>query len=113
MEKLKSTTMKVGALILLASLFLQLKNVSWAPYTYLAGALMFAYIQIIEGRIPDASFTVRRLRRQQIFGALLLTITGVLMIFMHRNEWMVCLTIATVFELYTAFRIPSELEKDK
>ena len=28
------------------------------------------------------------------------------------GEWKVCLTIAVVFELYTAFRLPHELEKE-
>lgn len=32
---------------------------------------------------------------------------------MKRNEWIVCLSIAAVLELYTAFRIPQELEKEK
>lgn len=31
---------------------------------------------------------------------------------MKRNEWIVCLSIAAVLELYTAFRIPQELEKE-
>ena len=37
----------------------------------------------------------------------------VLMFTMKRNEWIVCLSIAAVLELYTAFRIPQELEKEK
>jgi hypothetical protein len=36
-----------------------------------------------------------------------------LMFTMKRNEWIVCLSIAAVLELYTAFRIPQELEKEK
>ena len=32
--------------------------------------------------------------------------------FAIRNEWVVCLTIACVLELYTAFRIPAELKKE-
>jgi hypothetical protein len=35
------------------------------------------------------------------------------MLTMHRNEWIVCLAVAAVLELYTAFRIPQELEKEK
>lgn len=29
------------------------------------------------------------------------------------NEWIACLTIAAILELYTAFRIPQEEEKKK
>jgi drug/metabolite transporter (DMT)-like permease len=56
---------------------------------------------------------VRRLRRQQILGAVLLVFAGVLMFVTRHNEWVLCLTVAAILELYTAFRIPSELEKEK
>ena len=29
------------------------------------------------------------------------------------NEWIACLTIAAILELYTAFRIPQEEEKER
>ena len=51
--------------------------------------------------------------RQQIIGATLLVVAGVMMILWKRNEWVVCLTIAAVLEMYTAFRIPQEEEKEK
>ena len=35
------------------------------------------------------------------------------MILWKRNEWVVCLTIAAVLEMYTVFRIPQEEEKEK
>jgi drug/metabolite transporter (DMT)-like permease len=56
---------------------------------------------------------IRRLRRQQIIGATLLVVAGVMMILWKRNEWVVCLTIAAVLEMYTVFRIPQEEEKEK
>ena len=64
-------------------------------------------------RYDGRNFIIKRLRRQQIFGAVALVFTGVLMFTMKRNEWIVCLSIAAVLELYTAFRIPQELEKEK
>ena len=33
--------------------------------------------------------------------------------FARRNEWVVALAIACVLELYTAFRIPAELKKER
>ena len=44
---------------------------------------------------------------------MLLVFTGVLMLLWHRNEWIACLSIAAVLELYTAFRIPQEEQKEK
>ena len=71
-------------------------------------------------RYEGESMIIRRLRRQQIFGALLLLVSGVLMfgqqfrlMYMRRNEWLVVMLIAAVFELYAAFRIPAELEKER
>jgi drug/metabolite transporter (DMT)-like permease len=67
----------------------------------------------VHDRYEGSNFIIKRLRRQQIFGAIALMLAGVMMFTMHHNEWIVCLTIAAVLELYTAFRIPSELEKEK
>ena len=64
-------------------------------------------------RYDGKNLIIRRLRRQQILGAVLLVFTGVLMFVTHNNEWILCLTIAAILELYTAFRIPNELQKDK
>ena len=58
------------------------------------------------------SKTLRRLRIQQIFGALALILTGAFMFTTRGNEWIACLTIAAILELYTAFRIPQEEEKE-
>ncbi len=32
--------------------------------------------------------------------------------FTHGNEWIVCLTVAAILELYTAIRIPQEEAKE-
>ena len=64
-------------------------------------------------RYEGKNLIVRRLRRQQILGAVLLVFAGVLMFVTKHNEWVLCLTVAAILELYTAFRIPSELDKEK
>jgi drug/metabolite transporter (DMT)-like permease len=74
--------------------------------------MMFAYVQVMS-RYEGKNLIVRRLRRQQILGAVLLVFAGVLMFVTKHNEWVLCLTVAAILELYTAFRIPSELEKEK
>ncbi len=93
----------------------------WAPafYLYAVGAVLFASMQMLAG-YDGRNVVLLRLRRQQIIGALLLLVAGVAMSmqtfdygFARRNEWVMCLTIACVLELYTAFRIPSEWEKEQ
>ena len=74
---------------------------------------MFAYVQVVQGRYDGKNLIIRRLRRQQILGAVLLVFAGVLMFVTRHNEWVLCLTVAAILQLYTAFRIPSELEKEK
>ncbi len=88
-------------------------------YIYCIGAILFAAMQIKQG-YRGKSLVIRRLRRQQIIGALLLVLTGALMLinslhwtYLHHNEWMVCFTIAAFLECYTAFRIPNELKKEE
>ena len=72
---------------------------------------MVALAQIISPS-KCKSPTVIRLRRQQIFGALLLVLTGAFMLFTRGNEWIVSLMIAAILELYTSIRIPQEEAKE-
>ena len=102
-----------GAGLLLLGAILQITRWEFAPYIYLVGAVLFAYVQVIGDRYEGKNLIILRLRRQQILGAMALILTGVLMLMMHRNEWIVCLTVSAVLELYTSFRIPSELDKEK
>lgn len=101
-----------GAVLLFIGLALQFVKLVFAPYVYLAGSILFAYVQVRLG-YDGKNIVIRRLRRQQLMGAMLLVFTGVLMLLWHRNEWIACLSIAAVLELYTAFRIPQEEQKEK
>lgn len=112
MSKYYSAIATVGAVALLLGAALQITQLAWAPYLYLIGAIMFAYVRVMSG-YEGKNIIIRRLRRQQIIGATLLVVAGVMMILWKRNEWVVCLTIAAVLEMYTAFRIPQEEEKEK
>ena len=112
MSKYYSAIATVGAVALLLGAALQITQLTWAPYLYLIGAIMFAYVQVMSG-YEGKNIIIRRLRRQQIIGATLLVVAGVMMILWKRNEWVVCLTIAAVLEMYTVFRIPQEEEKEK
>ena len=83
---------------------------------------MYAFLVFTLGAVlfTSKSFTARRLHRQQLLGAVFLLATSVLM-YMHwqglppfrGDEWKISLAIAVVFELYTAFRLPSELKKTR
>ena len=97
----------VGAVLLLLGAVLQMTRWELAPYLYLAGALPFAGVQLADG-YEGTDFVVRRLRRQQMVGAVLLVVAGGMMLALCHNEGVACLSIAAVRELYTAFRMPAD-----
>lgn len=85
---------------------------NYAPYIYTIGAGFIALAQV-NTPVKGKSKILKRLRIQQIFGALALILTGAFMFTTRGNEWIACLTIAAVLELYTAFRIPQEEAKEE
>ena len=111
MNKAYQLIQVVGAVLLLVGAMLQITRWELSPYLYTIGAVLFAYVQVMS-RYEGKNLIIRRLRRQQILGAVLLVFTGVLMFVTKHNEWVLSLTIAAILQLYTAYRIPSELEKE-
>lgn len=121
MSTIKRTTLYLGGLLLLAGSVMPLFQAmqSHAPIVFTIGALLFAIIQIQSGEANDG-FVVRRLRAQQKFGALLWVATGCMM-FMSKygvapcqnDEWKLALAIGAFFQLYTAFRLPAAINKEK
>lgn len=113
MNKLDNIIAVAGAVVLFVGLILQFVKFEYAPYIYIVGALMFGWIQAKTGRNFGKNIVLRRLKRQQLIGAMLLVIAGVMMIVWHHNEWILCLSVAAVLELYTAYRIPYEEKKEE
>ena len=111
MNKISQVVLWVGSVLLLVGAMLQVTRWEFSPVLYTVGAVMFAYVQVMS-RYEGKNLILRRLRRQQILGAVLMVFAGVLMFVTKHNEWVLCLTVAAILELYTAFRIPSELEKE-
>ena len=118
LNKFQTFVLCMGGLLVLVGAMLNPVESLVAVYVYCVGALMFVAMQRLESYEGD-SFVVRRLRRQQIVGGLLLLLSGVAMfgqeyhiMYMQHNEWLIILLIAAMLELYTSFRIPAEIEKE-
>lgn len=111
MNKLIPVLYTVGGVMLLMGACVYITGWEPAPYVYTIGACMFALAQV-NSPYHGTNKTIKRLRRQQIIGALFLVVAGALMFFMHRNEWIAALSIGAFIQLYTAFRIPQEEKKD-
>ena len=111
MKQLAPALFTVGAIMALTGAAVFITGWFYAPYIYTIGAGLFALAQV-NTPVKGKSKTLKRLRVQQIFGALALILTGAFM-FTTRGKWIACLTVAAILELYTAFRIPQEEEKEK
>ena len=117
---LQNAISMIGGVLLIVGALLPLAGVmaEYAPYVFTLGALSYGGTQILR-RYEGKNTTIIRLRRQENIGALLLMVSAVLMLVssfrllpLQGGEWKVCLSIAVVFELYTAFRLPQELDKE-
>ncbi len=97
--------------MLLAGAAIYITQWPHAPYIYTIGATLMALAQI-NSPYTGTNKNIRRLRRQQMFGAFLLVVTGGFMVFADGNEWIVCLSVAALLQIYTAFRIPQEEKKE-
>lgn len=121
LSKLQLCAYNIGGLLLVAGIIVPLFSgaTAIALYLYLLGALMFSSMQILQ-KYEGKNITLKRLRRQQILGALMLLLAGGLMACsvygippLCKGEWQVALAIGAVLEVYTAFRIPAELAREK
>lgn len=120
LSPLQSLLYQLGGLLLIAGAMLPLASsmTLYAPYVFTTGVLLFASMQALQ-RYEGKSLVVRRLRRQQLIGAALLLLSAVAMWLrwfqvrpLRGEEWKLLLLLAAVFQLYTAFRLPAELEKE-
>lgn len=111
MKQFTSALFVTGALMVLAGALTFFNRWEYSPYIYTVGACMVALVQV-NTPVKGKSKTLKRLRTQQIFGAIILVLVGAFMMTTHGNEWIAALTIAAILELYTAFRIPQEEAKE-
>lgn len=109
---------QAGAILMVAGATLFLWKPLIATVLYTVGAVVFCPLQMLQ-RYDGKNFIIRRLRRQQLLGLIAFLCGACCMImqvgrfgFARRNEWVVCVTIGCIIELYTAFRIPAELKKE-
>ena len=115
-----------GSLLMLAGPVLSILKWMYFPYIYAIGAIGYVSMQMLQ-RYEGSNLTIRRLRRIMLLSDILLLFVAVLMFasqgnalgldwiyylnYVH-NNWIVVLLIAAALQLYTSFRIGSELEKE-
>lgn len=121
LNKWQNILFRAGAILLLAGLGMRLFLHPAACWVTALGAVLFAAMQMLM-RYDGPSVNLQRLRRQQVFSDFVFLVTAALMVMQdndwgsvwaHGNAWILCLVIACVLQVYTAFRIPQELEREK
>lgn len=106
MKQLIPAIFIVGAIMVLAGAATFITGWIYSPYIYTIGAACVAFAQVNLNFKTEKNKTLKRLRIQQIFGSIALLLAGAFMFTTRGNEWIACLAIGAVLELYTAFRIP-------
>ena len=110
-----------GGIIMLLGISLPifLSDPSPAPYVYTVGALLFGLMQLRQ-TYSGKALTIRRLLHLRLIGILALWATAALMFLslysvgnIGGREWQMAFAIGAVFEVYTAFRLPAEVEKEE
>lgn len=115
----QNALLRIGAMLMLvgAAVNILSHGISFAAFTL--GTLMFAPMQAC-ARYEGRDVAVKRLRRQQLLACSLFLLVCVCLGMQtfkcgiaQGGEWILPLTIASVLELYTSWRLPHSLQKAK
>ena len=136
MARLESMICPLGGLLVLAGALAHTFTPRTAVWLYCAGAVMFS-VSLFFDRYDGGNVTIKRLRGQQVLGAIFLLLSAVLMYaeefrpeilsnthlqgtlrtllvsITARNNWIVFMCIAALFELYSSVRMDMELKKEQ
>lgn len=132
LSKLQSVAFLTGGMLMVvgAGCYAFLYGQQVACWIYLAGAVLFATMQISE-TYDGSNTAVRRLKRIMTFADIMFVLSGLLMVdnaymFMRDsfgnfttylemvyNKWVLALLVAAILEMYTMHRIGAELRKEQ
>ncbi|MBF1062219.1 MAG: hypothetical protein HXL35_05720 [Prevotellaceae bacterium] len=130
LSKLQSIVFLLGGALMVVGVgsFVLLFYQSVSCWVFLAGAILFATVQLMQTFEGD-NITIKRLKRIQDLSDILFIIAGIILVdtvygffrdffsnyenyvtYLY-NKWVVVLFLATLLELYTVHRIDYELSK--
>ncbi len=105
-QQIRSILFSLSGLLVLVGAALFLTHWVIAPYLFAVGAAGVAVCYLTLSA-QEMDFRHKRLHRLNVIAGFLMIIASGLM-FNHRKEWVVLLTIAAVLQLYTAFVSPQK-----
>lgn len=121
LNTIQNLIFRCGAILFVAGLALRLFFPFLGMILFVVGILGFCSMQLIAG-YEGNSLTIRRLRNQQVLSDICFLLSALAMTaqefnfgpsWSHRNLWVLLLIIGCILQLYTSFRLPSELEKEQ
>ena len=104
--KLRAILFSVSACLVLAGAALYLTQWTVAPYLFAVGAAGIA-VNYLTTPVGDLDFRGRRLHRFNVMAGFLMVVASGFQ-FNGRKEWVICLFIAAILQLYTAFVSPKK-----
>lgn len=104
-EKAKTIIFRIAAVLVLAGAALNLIQPEVAPYLFAVGTAGIA-VYYLTLSTKDMDFRTRRLHRFNVIAGFLGICASALM-FNQQKEWILCLTISAILQLYVAFVSPS------
>ncbi|MDH6358668.1 hypothetical protein [Parabacteroides sp. PF5-9] len=105
-QRTRTIIFNIAALLSLAGAALYLTHLAVAPYLFAVGSAGIA-ICYLTFPVKDLDFRRRRLHQFNVMAGLLMIFASGLM-FSDRKEWILCLTISALLQVYTAFVTPKE-----
>lgn len=104
--QVRTTLFGFSGILVLISSALYLTQWFYAPYLYALGTAGIA-VSYLTTPYRSLDFRRRRLHRFNVFAGILMVASSALM-FKHRTEWILCLSLAAMLQVYTAFVTPKE-----
>ena len=111
MKKIIKSLFYIGTSLAFIGIVSKLGQWEYAPYLTVLGATL-ATLGQLNNPYKGNNLNIKRLVRKQFLASLFLIASGAAMMYLHNNEWVVCLMIAAILYLYTSFRIPAEEKKE-
>lgn len=109
-NRFRTILFDVAAVLVLLGAILYASDSRIAPYLFAAGAagISVSYLTL---PVKDLNFRQKRLHSFNVFAGLLMICASGLM-FDGRKEWIICLCIAAILQVYTAF-VSGDKKKDQ
>ena len=106
MKKIRTILFVVSACLVFAGAALYLTQWTVAPYLFAVGPAGIA-VNYQTTPVGDMDFRDRRLHRFNVMAGFLMVVASGFQ-FNGRKEWVICLLIAAILQLYTAFVSPKK-----